>query len=414
EVYGELGIPILADRPFAHLLRLDLSGRYTHYKSFGSDFTYNIRGQWAPTEYLKFRGSYGTNFRAPNLFEQFVGDQVGFLGGGVDPCNLFALTSAPSDTVYQNCLAELTPILGPAGALNYFAISGPAAITRGGLDGIKAEKSTSWGLGAVLNVSPGNVDLVFSIDYWNITVKDEVFILNNLILNRCYEAQDFPNNEFCNLIAPRLPATPQSGPLAGTLTSFINPYLNISRQKVSGIDFDLLLATEIGGGEFVFKARATRNLHQQFQLFDGAPLQEFNGTLGTQGFGAGPKFVADMDAQYTVPSGNITFHYGIKIVGKQDSTDLVGPYVAGLGVGPLNTDFVAESYWEHAASIQFRIEDLGEITMGVSNLFNEKPPTISQIPVSRGRYARIGNYFNSSNYDYVGRSFFLNVTRSFK
>ena len=52
--------------------------------------------------------------------------------------------------------------------------------------------------------------------------------------------------------------------------------------------------------------------------------------------------------------------------------------------------------------------------MGVSNLFNEKPPTISQIPVSRGRYGRIGNYLNSSNYDYVGRSFFLNVSHKIR
>ena len=412
EVYGELGIPILADRQFARLLELNLSGRYTNYKSYGSDFTYHINAQWAPNEFIRFRGNYGTSFRAPNLFEQFVGDQIGFLGGGVDPCNLFGQTRAPTDTVYQNCLAELTPILGAAGALNYFAISGPRAITRGGGDRLKAETSTSWGLGAILTVSPGDVDLSFSVDYWNITVKDEVFILNNLILNRCYEAEDFPNNEYCDLIGPRLQG-PAAGPFSGTLDFFVNPYLNIARQKVSGIDFDLLMGTEIAGGKFALKATATRNIHQQFQLFEGAPLQEFNGTLGTQGFGAGPKWVADMNVQYTLPSGNITFRYGIKFVGKQDSTDLVGPFVAGLGVGPVDTDFVAEFYWEHAAAIQFRIEDLGEFTLGVRNLFNEKPPTISQIPVSRGRYARIGNYFNSSNYDYVGRSVFLNVSRKF-
>ena len=413
EIYGELGIPILADRPFAHLLEVNLSGRFTHYKSYGSDFTYHVNAQWAPIEAIRFRGNYGTSFRAPNLFEQFVGDQTSFQGGAVDPCSLFGLLRAPTDPVYQNCLAELAPILGPQGALGYFALTGPQVITRGGRDRLKAETSTTWGLGTELSTSRGPVDLTFSVDYWNITVKDEVFLLNNLILNRCYEASDFPNNEYCDLIAPRLQG-PGAGPFAGTLDTYVNPYLNIASQRASGIDFDLLLASEIGGGNFALKARATRNLHQQFQLFAGSARQEFNGTLGTQGFGAGPKWIGDIDMRYTLPSGKVTLRYGIKYVGKQDSTDIVGPYTAGLGVGPVDSDFVAEAYWEHAISVQFKLGEASEITMGVSNLFNEKPPTISQIPVSRGRYGRIGNYLNSSNYDYVGRSFFLNVSHKIR
>jgi outer membrane receptor protein involved in Fe transport len=141
---------------------------------------------------------------------------------------------------------------------------------------------------------------------------------------------------------------------------------------------------------------------------------EFNGTLGTQGFGAGPKWVADMDARYTLPSGKVTLRYGVKFIGKQDSTDFVGPYTAPLGLDLVDTDFVAGSYWEHAVAIQLHLEDLGDLTLGVSNLFDEKPPTISQIPLSRGRYARIGNYLNSSNYDYIGRSVYVSVSHKFR
>src|SRR5690606_3020663 len=104
---------------------------------------------------------------------------------------------------------------------------------------------------------------------------------------------------------------------------------------------------------------------------------------------------------------------GIKYVGKQDSTDLIGPYIAGLGVGPVNTDFVAEEYWEHGFSAQFKIQERFQLTMGVNNLFNRKPPTVSQTPDSNGSYIRIGNYFNSSNYDFIGRSFFMDFTAKF-
>ena len=103
-----------------NLLELDASGRYTHYRSYGSGFTYHLSWQWAPVSEIRFRGNYGTNFRAPNLFEQFLNNQLGFYPGGLDPCNDFGQNLSPGSTVYNNCLAALAPILGNAGALNYF------------------------------------------------------------------------------------------------------------------------------------------------------------------------------------------------------------------------------------------------------------------------------------------------------
>ena len=410
EVYGELEIPILKDTPFFKDLSAGASGRYTHYRSYGSDWTYSFTLTWAPVDVLRFRGNYGTSFRAPDLYEQFVADQTGFYSGGVDPCNGFASTYAPGTTVYNNCLAALTPILGN-GAVNYIANSGPQVITKGGHGLLKAETSTSWGFGAILTLPPSVADLSFSVDYWNIRVKDEVAVLNNLVLDRCYEATDFPNNQYCALIAPRRPV---GDPNPGALSSFDNPYLNVASQKASGIDFDLRYSTGFARGKFLFRAQATRNLHQIFQLFaEDAPV-DYNGTLGEQGAGAGPKWVAKFDVDYTFPSDAIRLHYGLKYVGKQDSTDLIGPYVAGLGLGAVNTDFVAEEYFEHQVSIQFKIQDLGQLTIGVDNLTNSHPPVVSQIPVSNGLYTRVGNYFNSSNYDLYGRSVYVNITRTFK
>src|SRR5262249_2418446 len=65
EAFAEVDAPILKDRPFANLLEFDASGRFTHYRSYGSGFTYHLSGQWAPVSEIRFRGNYGTNFRAP-------------------------------------------------------------------------------------------------------------------------------------------------------------------------------------------------------------------------------------------------------------------------------------------------------------------------------------------------------------
>jgi outer membrane receptor protein involved in Fe transport len=47
-------------------------------------------------------------------------------------------------------------------------------------------------------------------------------------------------------------------------------------------------------------------------------------------------------------------------------------------------------------------------TVGVRNLLNEDPPTISS-----GYYNRVGNAPLYSSYDYLGRTAFVNLTKSF-
>src|SRR3546814_19052724 len=52
-----------------------------------SDTTWKVGANWAVTDWLRFRGTWGTSFRAPALFELFLQDQTGFLGqSDIDPC----------------------------------------------------------------------------------------------------------------------------------------------------------------------------------------------------------------------------------------------------------------------------------------------------------------------------------------
>jgi len=422
EVYGELDAPILKDRPFFHLLEVDPSVRYTHYKSYGSSFTYHINGQWAPAAILRFRGNYGTNFRAPNLYEQFVADQTGFYPGAADPCDSFGTEAAPTSNRYKNCLAALTPILdNPATpnineALAYVDNGSIGVTTRGGRGLLKAEHAKTWGFGGIFTAPRHIADFSLAVDYWDVTVKDEVENLGNVLLNLCYDSADFPNNNFCSFIGPRAPA---NDPFPGNITSFLNPYLNVAKQQTSGIDFDARYATNLFGGHFQTQLQATRNLHQRQQLFVGATNYDYNGTLGYPGFGAGPKWVGSLDTRFTT-SNHITFRWGVKYIGKQsalkivsDNNDLTNGQVAINGLGLVDFNLTAKAYWEHGVSVQWEWPNAGQFTVGVNNLFNAKPPTISGFPSSDGQYFRIGNYFGGGAYDYLGRSVFMNVTRKF-
>jgi outer membrane receptor protein involved in Fe transport len=409
EAYAEIDAPIFKDRPFANVLEFDGSARYTNYRSYGSGFTYHLSGQWAPVAAVRFRANYGTNFRAPNLFEQFVADQTGFYAGGLDPCNEFGQNLSPGSPVYDNCLAVLTPILdNPATpvneALNYFTTGGIQVTTQGGAGKLKAEHAKTWGFGTVLTVPRRIADLTLAVDYWNISVKDEVGVLGNLILNFCYQATDFPNNPYCALIGPRN----TTGTHKGEISEFFNPYLNIAKQQTSGIDFDARYATPLFGGRFSTQLQATRNLHQRLENFAGQGLTDYNGSLGYPGAGAGPKWVGTLDTRFKT-ANNITFRWGVKYVGSSNSQRFdPGTFINGEKV---TYDLKAETYWEHGASVQWLWPNVGQVTLGMNNIFNTKPPTISDNNTSQ---PRIGNFFANGPYDYRGRSLFVNVTRTFK
>ncbi|MES2442419.1 MAG: TonB-dependent receptor [Pseudomonadota bacterium] len=410
EAYGEVTIPLLKETPFFQDLTLSGSARYTHYDSYGSDTTYHGGVTWSPVKFLRFRGNYGTSFRAPNLYEQFVADQSGFAPAGSDPCDQFAAKFAPSSQRYINCLADLTSAIGAARAINYLATGGPEVFTRGGSGILDAEHSTSWGLGAIFE--PRFAKLSIAVDYFNVTVNGEVSLLGTTILDRCYDATNFgAGNPYCALIQPR-------ETVQGTLTSFLNPYLNIASQKVSGIDVSLRYGLDVGPGNLLLNARATRVIHQIYQPFAEEQPFDFNGTLGNQGFPGGPKWTGDADLRYRWDG--LTIRYGVRFVGPMTSNpdDYPAPVVAingaicpggGANCVIADSDLHTGAYFEQSLSFQVQWKDVGQFTLGATNLFDRKPAQIS----STGAFPRIGNYFNYSGYDFIGRSIFLNVTRSF-
>ena len=154
--------------PFAEALTLNASGRYTHYESYGSGTTYKIGGLYSPTRWLSFRGSYGTSYRAPALFEQFLGATSGFQPQTVDPCNnLFDVTNP---TIITNCLADGLPP-------NFIQNNGVNVLQRGGADaGLEAETSKNLTLGFVFQptLGPAFGNLSLAVDYFRVEINDGV------------------------------------------------------------------------------------------------------------------------------------------------------------------------------------------------------------------------------------------------
>lgn len=390
EAYGELELPLLAGVTAAEELTVNLSGRYTDYKSYGSDQTYKIGGLWTPVKWVSFRASYGTSYRAPALFEQFLGATSGFLNSSSDPCNEYGLRQ-PSSLRYQNC-ASLG--LDPA----FQQLQSVTVITQGGAEsGLKAETSKAKTFGMVLQPDFGSNfgNLSFAVDYFDIKVENGVQDAGGAaILSNCYASStaDFTaKNGVCRLVN-RDPATNR---LVVT-----NGFINLSTEKVRGIDFTARYVRDIGPGEFRSTLQYTHYYEQTTGLFPSDPEVDYNGMIRN------PANTASLDLNYKWKNWRV--RYGIDWVDKMDSYAYYEQRNPGL-FDPATSEYklYTPNYFLQALSLQYEA-DKWSVTGGVRNLANRKPPTISQ-----GVYNTVGNAPLYSGYDYFGRSYFVNITKSF-
>ena len=402
EVFGELFVPLLSDRPFFHNLNLNGSLRYTDYKSYGSDTTYKIAGEWEFVEGFGVRGSYGTSYRAPALSEQFLGATSGFLSAASDPCDADrfpvdpAAYSTTQKTIAANCLAVGLDVA------SFQQNSGINVFNRGGAEtGLSAETSRNWSTGVVVRPKlGGSTSLAFALDYFDIKVSNGVSSLGgSTILSRCYTATDFdPAAGFCRFVSrdPNKILTVTSG------------YVNLSTDIVKGFEFNARFATDLLGGRISLNSNVTKYTEQSDKVFQEEFLLDSNGTLGV------PEWVGNLDATYR--KGKVTFRYGVSWL--KGSSGTYEYLATSRTTGEVNTGLAQQyrdsyllevpDYWLHTASVQFNVTEKFEITAGVRNLFNAELPQITA-----GAYNVTGNAPLYSGYDYVGRTFFMNTTFKF-
>lgn len=381
EVYGEVEFPLLAGLKGAEELTLDVSGRYTDYHSYGSQNTYKIGGIYTPIHWLSLRASYGTSYRAPALFEQFLGATSGFLNSSIDPCNDYG--SDPGTARAKNCASEGLPP-------NFQANSSVQVLTQGGRDaGLKAETSKNLNAGIILQPTlPSYIgDVSFAMDYFKVKVNNGVSRAGAAnILQLCYDSPDFrAGGGFCRLVDPRTPGS-------NALTVH-DSYVNLATDLIRGYDFTVRYDREIGIGQFRATAQVTRFLEQSSKLFADDPLVDYNGMLNT------PKWSGTLDATYKVKDW--TVRYGMNWVGDMQSYDYykLNPATSAYKLNVPN-------YFTHELSVQYSVASWSA-TAGVRNLMDKTPPSISS-----GYYNRVGNAPLYSGYDYLGRTFFLNVSKS--
>ena len=419
EAFAEINVPVLANKPFFEELTLSAAARVTSVKATrrsdgaidedNGNWTYKLGANWALNDWLRFRASYGTSFRAPALFEQFLADETSFFRQtNVDPCVQWQqgqTNGTTTDRVATNCAADGIPGNYPGGSITGTSIS------SGGLGDLKSETSKALVVGGVLTPKFAflpDTSINIAVDYFDIKVKGEITQLGaaNIVFG-CYDSENFPNDPLCNLFT----RSPAGSVTEYNITNVTDQFVNIASQRNSGVDVEINLRHDLGkAGRLSFTAGMTFQTRDDFKLLPTSPTTSDNGEAGS------PDWVGDFRATWE-SRGGFTFFYGMNVYGGtsdvQDFLDRTGgdPCIDSAIYGRYCPKLTTPTTFYHNVSISQEINDRFEITFGIANLFDTRPPRVSVL--NGGQIALLGPAVLASQYPFTGRRAFLNVSSKF-
>ncbi|MDY6929905.1 MAG: TonB-dependent receptor [Pseudomonadota bacterium] len=397
-IFAELEVPVLSDLPMAESLDLTLSGRYTDVDSSGSDTTYKVGVNWTLGAGVRVRAGQSTSFRSPALFELYLNEQTASARQSlVDPCIRWG-TELDAGNINQrtadNCAADGIAPDYAGGAIS------ATTVTSGGLGVLEPETSTSNTFGVVYK--PTFVEgLVMSVDYFDIEIEGEVTNLGgSSITFQCYNSENFATEPLCEQF--------DRDPMDQRITDIRGGYLNIASQTNRGYDVAISYNFETDYGTFDINAEGTRQLEASRQLFSTEEPEDRTGEFGrpnkvanfTLSWTSNEEWNVTWNARYV---GSVSNHYRPfgAIDEYSDSATIRGQDV--------RLDFNDSGKVYHSLAVSKTLFDVSA-TLGVANLTDQEPPRVSDFG---GVVSREGNSAFYSQYDWLGRRVFLNMSYDF-
>ncbi|WP_160589216.1 TonB-dependent receptor domain-containing protein [Alteraurantiacibacter aestuarii] len=432
EIYGELLIPILNDIPFAEALNLELGYRMSDYRSVGTVHTYKINGEYAPFDWLRFRGGYQVASRAPNLGELFTArTQALRSSADGDPCSP-ALLTEPFGYGNYSANTDLNPDASQVLALCQQTMTSEAVNAyyndpdrvfpeRGfsvptletGARQLQEETAKSYTIGGVIqspSQDPWLSRLNLAIDYYNVTITDGIDLQGaDSVLRQCFSPIFNPGYEVTDA-CQRI----RRDEANGNIELIEVNYANLGRVETSGIDANItwgLRFDEVGipiPGRLNLNVNATyvinfKTTPDQFVI----PLIDYTGTtgggdVGTQSSPFEWKLLAR--ASYSVGPATIGIqwqHYPSLL----DSSTV-------QNAGPATRAGVP-AYDLFNLNARVVLADNLNVRFGIDNLFNRAPPLAGYLLNDvAGDRTLPGGYY-SSYHNTIGRRFYMGVNVDF-
>jgi len=375
EYFGEIVLPLLKDRPFAHELTIDAAFRGADYSHAGSADSWKFGLLYAPVESFRLRGTVGQAVRAPNISEAFDPQAPGF-ENIADPCDADNIGDDPDRAA--NCAALGIPVGFQAN--DNVSID----ILSGGNPDLFSEESDSYTVGFVWQPAfIDNFDL--SLDYYNVEISDAIiFVTAQNILDNCVDASGSPDTGFCNQI-DRDPTT-----LDVSLVRSGN--LNAAALNTSGFELKVDYKNiELGGLGVpgTLDVRLIGNYLEELEQFEFQDRpDEINVEVGELG---DPEFQYNLNLTYRLD--NFAATWATRYIDRSARFD-VSP--GADSPEDLSPPFIA-STTTHDLSLNYLLNDTMSLYGGVRNVFDDVPQGVVKNPL----------------YDLVGRRIFAGFRANF-
>lgn len=395
ELFGEVDVPLLAERPGIEYLGLTGAARYSDYSTVGGVFSWNVGAEYAPVRGLRLRGNYAVANRAPNIAELYASVTGGASGATVlDPCAGTTLTSSrPQDATCRAIPGLVNEIAANGGAFTYTSFDiNWMGVTEGGNADLREETAKTLTIGGVLTPAaiPG---FSLSVDYFNIKIDDAIGSLPaQITVDRCISLGE---PLYCGAIE-RFPT--------GKLYTIDTRLVNVASIKTAGIDVNLGYNRRLGLAEddnIAFDLYYTRLLSLSKRSYDGGPLEQNLGQLYAGGrLGSGFKNKAN--ARLTYSTGGFSASWQVNYLsGIQDRLDWTAP--AGPDQAYLQSLNDVGAMWYHNAQFSYTVPGRKEFqfVLGIDNIFDKGAPLIPS-----GFASSVTGVESAQDYDPYGRRFY--------
>ena len=404
EIFTEMRLPLIDEKPGAYQLSLDAGYRYSTYTSGYNTNTYKFGVEYAPVQDLRLRGGYNRAVRAPSLGDLFTPAVVG-AGGTADPC----WGPADANNLVQGHSLAYCQNTGVTAAEFGHIIPNPAAqinTSVGGNLALTPEIADTYTLGFVLQPTflP---NFVASVDYYNIKIKNTIASLtSNTVISNCATSG---NAQLCGLI--------HRGAGTGSLWFNNNDFvtateINIGTISTKGIDVAAHYRLDVGGmGRLAFSLSGTKTGNWLTQPLPTGGSFDCTGFFGTTCGAPTPKWRHVLSTDWQTPWAGLDVTLRWRYLGTVDSDRTSSDPQLKQAYFPGSSHIGSFSYIDFSASIPLSTGI--SFRLGMNNITDKSPPI-----VANGNYSDCPNSSCNDNtwvgtYDTLGRYIYMHISAKF-
>jgi iron complex outermembrane receptor protein len=419
EMYGELLVPVLADKWGAQELNLELGYRATDNEPSNDVDTWKALIDWQVVDRVRVRGGRQVANRAPNIGELFQSQEqfAPFSLFQGDPCSelnpaSLTYTANPArnpagPTVAAQVRGLCEQLMGPTGASNYYGgdtpqpsgFVSPRISNLSGNPDLRSEEAKTLTLGVVASLTER---ASLTLDYWRIELDDMIAPqVPDTLYRECLNFDTNPTYSATHPSCELIVRNPQSGAVATVDIT----YTNEAAADLAGYDLQFDWATDgVGPGSLNLNFLATITDHWKTRVNPSSPWLDFTGTTGPSDVRGVNQFAYDYRLFTTL---------GYR--GQQWGANLRWRHLPSiLPEGTIRTQAQyteTPSYNVFDLSGRYTFADRWDMRFGIDNLLDEEPQVVNLRTVAEG-YTQTG-VTNPAFYDVLGRRYYVGMTVQF-